>query len=296
MRKILVTSALPYANAPLHLGHILEAVQTDIWVRFQNANLNDCLYFCADDTHGTPVMLKARELGISPEKLIAEIHKDHESTYKLYNINFTNFYSTHSDENKEISEHIYNKSKLNGFISKKTIEQLYDEKESMFLSDRFVKGTCPKCGAKEQNGDNCDKCGASYSVGDIIDPISSLSGTKPIKKTTEHIFFNLPDKLNDLKKFLNTADLQDPIKNKLNEWLNDDLKKWDISRDSPYFGFKIPEEKNKYFYVWLDAPIGYFASIKKWFNSTNLNIEDVWNKDSKYELYHFIGKDIAYFH
>ena len=295
-RKILVTQALPYANAPLHLGHILEAVQTDIWTRFQNFNGNECLFFCADDTHGTPVMLKANEMGIKPEELISDVYKDHKSSYELYGINFANFYSTHSDENRKYSEYIYECAKNNNLISKANIEQYYDEKEEMFLSDRFIKGTCPKCGAEDQNGDNCGVCGASYNVLDVKKPISIISNTVPIKKESEHIFFDLPQKNKMLKDFLKNVDLQESIKNKLNEWLNDDLKKWDISRDAPYFGFEIPGEKNKYFYVWVDAPIGYLASISNWAEKNKLNMQDLWSENSKYEIYHFIGKDIAYFH
>ena len=295
-RKILVTQALPYANAPLHLGHILEAVQTDIWTRFQNFNGNECLFFCADDTHGTPVMLKANEMGIKPEELISDVYKDHKSSYELYGINFANFYSTHSDENRKYSEYIYECAKKNNLISKANIEQYYDEKEEMFLSDRFIKGTCPKCGAEDQNGDNCGVCGASYNVLDVKKPISIISNTVPIKKESEHIFFDLPQKNKMLKDFLKNVDLQESIKNKLNEWLNDDLKKWDISRDAPYFGFEIPGEENKYFYVWVDAPIGYLASISNWAEKNKLNMQDLWSENSKYEIYHFIGKDIAYFH
>ena len=295
-RKILVTQALPYANAPLHLGHILEAVQTDIWTRFQNFNGNECLFFCADDTHGTPVMLKANEMGIKPEELISDVYKDHKSSYELYGINFANFYSTHSDENRKYSEYIYECAKNNNLISKANIEQYYDEKEEMFLSDRFIKGTCPKCGAEDQNGDNCGVCGASYNVLDVKKPISIISNTVPIKKESEHIFFDLPQKNKMLKDFLKNVDLQESIKNKLNEWLSDDLKKWDISRDAPYFGFEIPGEENKYFYVWVDAPIGYLASISNWAEKNKLNMQDLWSENSKYEIYHFIGKDIAYFH
>ena len=295
-RKILVTQALPYANAPLHLGHILEAVQTDIWTRFQNFNGNECLFFCADDTHGTPVMLKANEMGIKPEELISDVYKDHKSSYELYGINFANFYSTHSDENRKYSEYIYECAKNNNLISKANIEQYYDEKEEMFLSDRFIKGICPKCGAEDQNGDNCGVCGASYNVLDVKKPISIISNTVPIKKESEHIFFDLPQKNKMLKDFLKNVDLQESIKNKLNEWLNDDLKKWDISRDAPYFGFEIPGEENKYFYVWVDAPIGYLASISNWAEKNKLNMQDLWSENSKYEIYHFIGKDIAYFH
>jgi methionyl-tRNA synthetase len=295
-RKILVTQALPYANAPLHLGHILEAVQTDIWVRFQNILGNECLFFCADDTHGTPVMLKAKELGITPEELVSNIHLDHKETYQLYNIAFTNFHSTHSEENRKLSELVYTKAKENDFITRKTIEQLYDEKESMFLSDRFVKGSCPKCNEPDQYADGCSKCGATYDIKEIKDPISVISGTKPITKESEHIFFNLPKKLDELKGFLNNADLQKPITNKLSEWLNDDLQQWDISRDAPYFGFKIPGEVDKYFYVWVDAPIGYMASMENWASANGRDMAELWSDSSEYEIYHFIGKDIAYFH
>ena len=293
-RKIIVTSALPYANAELHLGHILEAVQTDIWVRLQKSLGNECHYFCADDTHGTPVMLKAEELGTTPEKLINSIQIDHINTYKKYNINFTNFHSTHSDENKFISEDIYNAAKEKGLINKKTIDQLYDETKQMFLSDRFVVGTCPKCGAEDQYGDNCDICGASYSVNELIKPKSSLSGSVPVIKQSDHIFFDLNKQRDVINDFISTSELQKPIINKLSEWLDDDLRDWDISRDAPYFGFKIPDEVDKYFYVWLDAPIGYIASTQNWLKEKSYR--DLWSKDSEYEIYHFIGKDIAYFH
>ena len=295
-RKILVTQALPYANAPLHLGHILEAVQTDIWTRFQNLNGNECHFFCADDTHGTPVMLKANEMGITPEKLIEDVYQDHKSTYELYDINFANFYSTHSDENKKYSEFIYKCAKENKLISKSVVEQYFDETEKMFLSDRFIKGTCPKCGAENQHGDNCGVCGASYNVLEIENPVSTISNTKPVKKESEHIFFDLPAKRDMLKEFIEKVDIQESIKNKLKEWLGDDLKKWDISRDAPYFGFEIPGEDNKFFYVWVDAPIGYIASISNWADSNQIEMEDLWSENSSYEIYHFIGKDIAYFH
>ena len=295
-RKILVTQALPYANAPLHLGHILEAVQTDIWTRFQNLNGNECHFFCADDTHGTPVMLKANEMGITPEKLIEDVYQDHKSTYELYDINFANFYSTHSDENKKYSEFIYKCAKENKLISKSVVEQYFDETEKMFLSDRFIKGTCPKCDAENQHGDNCGVCGASYNVLEIENPVSTISNTKPVKKESEHIFFDLPAKRDMLKEFIEKVDIQESIKNKLKEWLGDDLKKWDISRDAPYFGFEIPGEDNKFFYVWVDAPIGYIASISNWANSNQIEMEDLWSENSSYEIYHFIGKDIAYFH
>jgi len=279
----------------LHLGHILEAVQTDIWVRFQNQVGNECLFFCADDTHGTPVMLKAKELDISPEELVSKVRAEHMATYGAYDINFTNYHTTHSDENKKFSELIYKSALENNLIIKKTVNQYYDESEGMFLSDRFIKGVCPKCSAENQYGDGCEVCGATYEPRDLLNPISTLTNTIPVLKDSEHIFFDLPQKESMLKSFLEKVNIQSAIKNKLNEWL-EDLKPWDISRDAPYFGFKIPNEKDKYFYVWLDAPIGYIASIDNWANSNNKSINDYWSNDSEYEIIHFIGKDIAYFH
>ena len=279
----------------MHLGHILEAVQTDIWVRFQNQLGNECLFFCADDTHGTPVMLKAKELNISPEELVSKVRAEHMATYGAYDINFTNYHTTHSDENKKFSELIYKSALENNLIIKKTVNQYYDESEGMFLSDRFIKGVCPKCSAENQYGDGCEVCGATYEPRDLLNPISTLTNTIPVLKDSEHIFFDLPQKESMLKSFLEKVNIQSAIKNKLNEWL-EDLKPWDISRDAPYFGFKIPNEKDKYFYVWLDAPIGYIASIDNWANSNNKSINDYWSNDSEYEIIHFIGKDIAYFH
>ena len=279
----------------MHLGHILEAVQTDIWVRFQNQVGNECLFFCADDTHGTPVMLKAKELNISPEELVSKVRAEHMATYGAYDINFTNYHTTHSDENKKFSELIYKSALENNLIIKKTVNQYYDESEGMFLSDRFIKGVCPKCSAENQYGDGCEVCGATYEPRDLLNPISTLTNTIPVLKDSEHIFFDLPQKESMLKSFLEKVNIQSAIKNKLNEWL-EDLKPWDISRDAPYFGFKIPNEKDKYFYVWLDAPIGYIASIDNWANSNNKSINDYWSNDSEYEIIHFIGKDIAYFH
>ena len=295
-KKFLVTSALPYANASLHIGHIFESVITDIWVRFQVNHGNECHYFCASDAHGTPVMLKAEELGISPEQHIQNIQKEHLKSYSKYLINFSNFYSTHSDENKTFSEEIYQLAQNNGLIYKKEIEQFFDSEKLMFLSDRFIKGICPQCGAEDQYGDSCGACGATYSPQDLVKPKSTLTNTDPILKTTEHIFFKLPEKTEFLKNFIKNLEIQIPVKNKLKEWTSNMLKDWDISRDSPYFGFKIPNEQDKYFYVWLDAPIGYFASIKDWANKHSFNLEDIINSDSEYELIHFIGKDISYFH
>ena len=295
-RKILVTSALPYANGSIHIGHVLESVITDIWVRYQNINGNECLYFCADDTHGTPVMLKAKELGIDPEELIKRTREEHIKSYSRFNINFDNFYTTHSDENKKYAEDIYQKCKEGNLIYKKEIEQFYDSEEGLFLSDRFIKGTCPKCGAEDQYGDGCSVCGTTYTPDDLLNPVSSLSNSELTKKRTEHVFFDLPQMKDFLENYLKDLTLQDPIKNKLNEWIEDGLKPWDISRDKPYFGFEIPGEKDKYFYVWLDAPIGYLASAKNWAENNNMDMKDLWGESSDYEIHHFIGKDIAYFH
>ena len=295
-RKILVTSALPYANGSIHIGHVLESVITDIWVRYQKINGNECLYFCADDTHGTPVMLKAKELEVEPEELIKKTREEHIKSYSRFNINFDNFYTTHSDENKEYAEDIYKKCKEANLIFKKEIEQFYDSEEGLFLSDRFIKGQCPKCGAEDQYGDGCSVCGTTYSPDDLINPFSSLSNSELIKKKTEHVFFDLPQMKDFLEDYLKDLTLQDPIKNKLNEWIEDGLKPWDISRDKPYFGFEIPGEEDKYFYVWLDAPIGYLASAKNWAEKNNINMQDLWDQTSDYEIHHFIGKDIAYFH
>ena len=295
-RKILVTSALPYANGSIHIGHVLESVITDIWVRYQNINGNECLYFCADDTHGTPVMLKAKELGIDPEELIKRTREEHIKSYSRFNINFDNFYTTHSDENKKYAEDIYQKCKEGNLIFKKEIEQFYDSEEGLFLSDRFIKGTCPKCGAEDQYGDGCSVCGTTYTPDDLLNPVSSLSNSELTKKRTEHVFFDLPQMKDFLENYLKDLTLQDPIKNKLNEWIEHGLKPWDISRDKPYFGFEIPGEKDKYFYVWLDAPIGYLASAKNWAENNNMDMKDLWGESSDYEIHHFIGKDIAYFH
>ena len=297
-RSILVTSALPYANAPLHLGHILEHIQTDIWVRYQRLIGNDAVYVCADDAHGTPIMLKADELNITPEELIADVYKSHTSVFKQFNISHDNYHSTHSEENESLSQQIFLALQNKGLIEKKEIDQLYDTSKEMFLSDRYVKGTCPSCGAEDQYGDNCEKCSATYNAIELKNPISVLSNTAPIVKKSEHLFFKLSALKEEISSWLDTAYIQSTVRNKLNEWLNDDLKNWDISRDSPYFGFKIPGYEEKYFYVWLDAPIGYLAShlnyLKK--NKSEELFNEFWNPESNSEVYHFIGKDIMYFH
>ena len=296
MRKILVTSALPYANGPIHIGHLVEYLQTDIWVRNQKMSGNQCLYVCADDAHGTPIMLKAQELGIDPEELIKKSYEEHKKDFSDFYIEFDNYHSTHSDENQEYSTYIYNQLKDKGDIISKKIEQFYDDEAQMFLPDRYIKGECPKCGAKDQYGDSCEVCGATYSSSEIINPISVVTNTPPVTKETEHYFFKLSNYTQFLKKWISEDTTQLEIKNKLSEWLSDGLADWDITRDKPYFGFNIPETKDKYFYVWLDAPIGYIASFKNYCKKNNIDFDEFWNKDSKTELYHFIGKDIAYFH
>ena len=297
MRKILVTSALPYANGSIHLGHLVEYLQTDIWVRNHKMSGNQCIYICADDAHGTPIMLKAQEQGIEPEELIKNSYIEHKKDFADFYIEFDNYYTTHSDENREYSAFIYNQLKNKGDIISKKIEQFYDDKAKMFLPDRYIKGECPKCGAKDQYGDSCEECGATYSSTEIVNPISVISNSPPITKQTEHFFFKLNNYENFLKNWISDETIQVEIKNKLNEWLSEGLVDWDITRDKPYFGFNIPDTVDKYFYVWLDAPIGYIASFKNYCSEQkNIKFDDFWDKNSTTELYHFIGKDIAYFH
>ena len=296
MRKLLVTSALPYANGSIHLGHLVEYIQTDIWVRFQKMSGNETYYICADDTHGTPIMLNAEEENISPDDLVNKVHDEHANDFKEFNVNFDHFYSTNSPENKKLSESIYNTLKENNKISSKEIDQFYDESKAMFLPDRFIKGSCPKCEAEDQYGDSCEKCGATYSPTELKNPYSVLSGTEPIRKKTLHYFFKLSECEEFLKEWIKNETLQPEAENKLKEWFDMGLQDWDISRDAPYFGFEIPDAPGKYFYVWLDAPIGYMASFKKFAQMNNLSFDEFWNKDSTAELIHFIGKDILYFH
>ena len=295
-RRILVTSALPYANGDLHLGYMLEAIQTDIWVRFQKMMGNECHYVCADDAHGTPIMLKANEMGIEPETLIEQVRISHQADLNDFHIDFSQYHSTHSEENREISELIYNRLNDSGYIKKRVISQSFDPEKEMFLPDRYIKGECPKCGADDQYGDNCEVCGATYSTTEIKNARSVMSGATPIEKDSEHYFFDLPQFENKLKDWTKAGHLQEQVSNKLAEWFEQGLQQWDISRDSPYFGFKIPGTEDKYFYVWLDAPIGYMASFKKLCDNSELNFDDFFDKDSDTELYHFIGKDIVYFH
>ena len=295
-RRILVTSALPYANGELHLGYMLETIQTDIWVRFQKMMGNECHYVCADDAHGTPIMLKANEMGIEPETLIEQVKIRHQADLDDFHIDFSQYHSTHSEENREISELIYNRLNDSGYIKKRVISQAFDPEKEMFLPDRYIKGECPKCGADDQYGDNCEVCGATYSTTEIKNARSVMSGATPIEKDSEHYFFDLPQFENKLKDWTKAGHLQEQVSNKLAEWFEQGLQQWDISRDSPYFGFKIPGTEDKYFYVWLDAPIGYMASFKKLCDNSELNFDEFFNKGSDTELYHFIGKDIVYFH
>ena len=295
-RKILVTSALPYANGSLHLGHLLEQVQTDIWVRFQKSRGHDCIYVCADDAHGTAIMLTAEKLGITAEEQIANMQREHEQDSAGFLIGFDNFHSTHSPENQYWSEEIYRRLKENGHIASRAITQAFDPEKQLFLADRFIKGTCPRCKAEDQYGDNCEACGATYSPAELIDPVSAVSGATPVNRDSEHFFFRLPEFEDMLKAWLESGTLQPQVANKLREWTDIGLQEWDISRDAPYFGFEIPGEPGKFFYVWLDAPIGYIASFQNYCERTGHEFEEFWREGTDTELYHFIGKDIINFH
>jgi methionyl-tRNA synthetase len=296
-RKILATSALIYANGPVHLGHLVEYIQTDIWVRFQKLSGVECYYICGNDTHGTPIMLRAEKEGVSPEALINRVHQEHQQDFADFLINFDSFYTTHSAENRHLSEQIYAALKAKGDISRRTIKQFYDPERAMFLPDRFIKGECPRCSAKDQYGDSCEKCGATYNPTDLINPISVISGSTPVEKESEHFFFELGNYEDFLKLWASSEHLQKAITNKLDEWFSAGLQAWDISRDAPYFGFEIPNEPGKYFYVWLDAPIGYIASFQHFCQShPEIDFAAFWQADSQAELHHFIGKDIMYFH
>ena len=295
-RNILVTSALPYANAPLHLGHMLEQVQTDIWVRFQRSRGHHCRYVCADDAHGTAIMLSAEQQGVTPETHIANIKALHEADSAGFSISFDNYHSTHSAENKAWSETIFKRLDASNDITSRSVLQAYDPEKGLFLADRFIKGTCPRCKAPDQYGDNCEVCGATYSPTDVIDPVSALSGATPIEKSSEHLFFQLSHFQSLLSDWISTDSLQTPIANKLREWVNAGLQDWDISRDAPYFGFEIPGHPSKYFYVWLDAPIGYIASHQNFCDRTGDDFDSYWQPGHDTELYHFIGKDIINFH
>ncbi len=297
-KELIVTSALPYANGPLHFGHLLEHIQTDIWVRSQRILGNSCIYLCASDSHGTPIMMKADEENISPEKLVDKYMNEHKRTLNLFQVNHDCYYQTHSEENKKYSELIYKNALNNGYISKKKIKQLFDEEKNLFLADRYVQGGCPKCNEPNQYGDNCDVCGAKYEATELKNPISIFSKKTPIIKESEHIFFNLTDLEQEIKTWIDESSLQESVNNKLQEWFKDGLMDWDISRDAPYFGFKIPGYEDKFFYVWLDAPIGYIGTLEKFLKDTNSNdsAKDLWDKNSSHEIYHFIGKDILNFH
>jgi methionyl-tRNA synthetase len=296
-RQILVTSALPYANGSIHLGHMLEYIQTDMWVRFQKHRGNQCIYVCADDAHGSAIMLRAEKEGITPEQLIANVKAEHSADFADFLVDFDNFHSTHAEENRELSSAIYLKLRDAGHIATRSITQYFDPDKQMFLADRFIKGTCPKCGTPDQYGDNCEKCGATYDPTDLKDPKSAISGATPVLKDSQHFFFKLPDFQRMLQGWTRSGSLQDAVANKIAEWLDAGLQEWDISRDAPYFGFEIPDAPGKYFYVWLDAPIGYMASFKNLCaRRPELDFDAFWGKQSSAELYHFIGKDIVNFH
>ena len=295
-RTILVTSALPYANGSIHLGHMLEYIQTDVWVRYQKQSGHQCVYVCADDAHGTAIMLRAQTLGIPPEKLIADVKTEHEADFKGFHIGFDHYSSTHTDANRQYSALIYSRVRNAGGIAVRTISQLFDPEEELFLADRYVKGTCPKCGADDQYGDNCEACGATYQASELKNPKSTLSGATPVLKDSEHLFFELGQHTEFLKQWTRSGRLQPEVANKLSEWIEGGLKSWDISRDAPYFGFEVPDHPGTYFYVWLDAPIGYIAAFQEWCDANNFNFDSVWAPDSEAEVYHFIGKDIVNFH
>jgi methionyl-tRNA synthetase len=295
-REILVTSALPYANGPLHLGHIIEAVQTDIWVRFQKMQGHQCLYVCAEDTHGTPVMIKAQAEGLAPEALIAKVAAEHQADYQGFLIGHDHFHSTHSAENRHFTDLMFTRLEAAGHIAQRSVRQAYDEQAGMFLPDRYVRGTCPRCGALDQYGDSCEACGATYSPADLKNPSSTISGTTPIWRDSEHLFFALGNFADMLREWVASGALQTSVRAKLDEWFEAGLQDWDISRDAPYFGFEIPGHSGKFFYVWFDAPIGYLGSLKAWCERHGKSVEHYLNPDSSVEMHHFIGKDISYFH
>jgi methionyl-tRNA synthetase len=296
VRRILVTSALPYANGPIHLGHMTETIQCDIWVRAMKLAGHEVIYVCADDTHGTPIMLKAEAEGITPEALIGRVGAEHRADFAAFDIGFDNYYTTHSEENRRLTVRMYEALVRAGHITRRNVRQAYDEKAGMFLPDRYVKGTCPRCGTPDQYGDSCENCGATYSTSDLIDPVSVVSGTTPIERESEHVFFRLGNFEAMLRKWTRSGALQDAVANKLDEWFEAGLRDWDVSRDAPYFGIEIPDAPGKYFYVWLDAPVGYMASFANYCARAGLDFESWWAPDSKAELHHFIGKDILYFH
>ncbi|MGH8129249.1 MAG: methionine--tRNA ligase [Steroidobacteraceae bacterium] len=295
-RRILVTSALPYANGPTHLGGMTEMVQTDIWVRAMKLAGHDCIYVCADDTHGTPIMLTAQSEGVTPEALIERVGAERRSDFAAFDIGFDNYYTTHSEENRLLTVRMYRALAAAGHITRRSVRQAYDEKAGMFLPDRYVKGTCPRCATPDQYGDSCENCGATYSPSDLVDPVSVVSGTRPVERESEHIFFRLGNFERMLRQWTRSGALQPAVANKLDEWFDAGLRDWDVSRDAPYFGFEIPDAPGKYFYVWLDAPVGYMASFANFCNRHGIDFGDYWKPDSTAELHHFIGKDILYFH
>jgi len=295
-RTILVTSALPYANGSIHLGHMLEYIQTDIWVRYQKQSGNHCVYVCADDAHGTAIMLRAQTLGMTPEELIADVKAEHEADFSGFHIGFDHYSSTHTEANRYYSELIYTRVRDAGGIAVRTISQLFDPEKELFLADRYVKGVCPKCGADDQYGDNCEACGATYQASELKNPKSTLSGETPVLKDSQHLFFELGQHTDFLKEWTRSGRLQPEVANKLAEWIDGGLKSWDISRDAPYFGFEVPDHPGTYFYVWLDAPIGYMGAFREWCDAHDFDFDSVWSPESDAEVYHFIGKDIVNFH
>jgi methionyl-tRNA synthetase len=295
-RKILVTMALPYANGALHLGHMVEAIQTDIWVRFQKMRGNQCIYCCADDAHGTPIMIRAQQEGISPETLIARASVEHQRDYAAFLIGFDQYHSTHSAENRRLTHQLYEAVRARGYIARRAVRQAYDEQARMFLPDRYVRGTCPRCRSPDQYGDSCEVCGSTYSPADLIDPVSTVTGTRPVWRQSEHLFFKLGEFDGMLRQYVAGRSLQEAVRAKLGEWFEAGLQDWDISRDAPYFGIEIPDAPGKYFYVWFDAPIGYIASFEAWRATHAASFDEFWRSESDSELYHFIGKDISYFH
>ena len=295
-RRILLTSALPYANGAIHIGHMLEYIQTDIWARFQRAQGHECYFIWADDAHGTPIMLSAQKQGIEPAELIDRMNREHQQDFRDFGLSYDHYSSTHSDANRDEVETIWARLKAGGFVTQKTISQFYDEQEGMFLPDRFIRGTCPKCATEDQYGDSCESCGSTYSPTDLVNPRSAVSGTEPVMRDSEHFFVKLADFEDQLQVWMNSGAMQPEVVNKMSEWFTDGLRDWDVTRDEPYFGFQIPGTTDKYFYVWVDAPIGYMSSFREFCETNDLDFEEWWKKDSETELYHFIGKDIMYFH
>jgi methionyl-tRNA synthetase len=295
-RRILLTSGLPYANGPIHLGHMLEYIQTDIWARYQRANGHECYFAWADDAHGAPIMLSADKAGITPEALVDNMMLEHQKDFSDFGLSYDNYSSTHADSNREMVETIWDRLKNGGFVVKKTISQFYDEEKGMFLPDRFIRGTCPKCKTEDQYGDSCESCGSTYAPTDLINPKSAVSGTPPVMKDSEHCFVRLSAFEDKLHKWMNAGPMQPEVVNKMDEWFTDGLRDWDVTRDAPYFGWEIPGEPGKFFYVWVDAPIGYISSFKELCEKTGMEFEEWMKPDSETEMYHFIGKDIMYFH